>query len=329
MAWWVWYSEPGISVIQNENAIMRHKVIIQRARSPDSGFRAQIEDLLLGRLLANHSLKGKHVLLKPNLLKAGEPMAVTSPGMILAVSRALKVGGANVLLADSPAFGRAIQVIKGLGIRDELEDIGVEVRSLGHARKVDVGEGIAVGVSRTALDADLIVNLPRLKAHSQMGITCAVKNLYGTVVGFRKACYHVLHGGSRERFSGMILGLMDVLPKCVTILDAICAMHVTGPSGGEPIEMNFIAGSCSPVALDTAVYVMVGALPRDAPLWQVAMDRGVSGAWLEEIEFPELLPHDIPEGRMFRLPQALAPIRFSPTRFVKGRARSFFRHFKQ
>lgn len=39
-----------MSVIQKENAFMRHKVIIQRARSPDSGLRAQVEDLLLGRL---------------------------------------------------------------------------------------------------------------------------------------------------------------------------------------------------------------------------------------------------------------------------------------
>lgn len=304
---------------------MRHEVIIKRASRDCNRLSVEVEDLLLGRLLANVGLRGNDILIKPNLLKANDPSCVTSPEMILAVARALSQTGANVAVADSPAFGSAIQVIRGLGILDELQALGVEVMNLGDAHMLPLDEGVVVGVSRTALEASIIVNVPRLKAHTQMGVTGAVKNLFGTVVGFRKALYHLLYGGDRERFSRMLLNLIDKLPRCITILDAISVMHVTGPSGGEPLDMNFIAGANAPVPLDTAVYELLGARPQDVPLWRVARKMGISGARIEEIDFPCLTPSDIHEGSLFRLPQALEPLRFSPVRFIKGRTKSLLR----
>lgn len=266
------------------------------------------------------------ILVKPNLLKPRDLLCVTSGPVILSVCRALSRLGARVVVGDSPAFGSARRVIAGMGdLHEKLEAMGVEVRDLGRPVNVRLPMGIEVGVSRLALEADLIVNVPRLKAHCQMRITCSVKNLYGTVVGFRKAFYHLLHGGDIERFSNMILEIASLFERVVTILDCITPMHVTGPSGGIPMEMNLIGASDSPVALDTAIYEVVGAKPKDVPLWRAAQERGIEGARSEEIEYPFLRPEEIHEGRAFVMPTQLEPLRFSPIRFIKGRTRSLIR----
>ena len=114
----------------------------------------------------------------------------------------------------------------------------------------------------------------------------------------------------------------------ITVADCIVAMHETGPSGGRPIHMGFIAASDSPVALDTAIYSIIGATPVDVPLWKAAQDRALEGSRLEDIAFVALGPDEIAEGREFVLPTHLTPLRFSPIRFVKGRVKSLLKRIK-
>ena len=270
-------------------------------------------------------ISGANILIKPNLLKAGEPLCVTSPEMIVGVSRQVLDRGARVTVADSPAFGPAEKVLQFLGILDKLKRLGINVCSLKKPVRTRLPCGIKIGISKTALDADLIVNIPRLKTHCQLGITGAVKNTFGTVVGFRKALAHCLYGRDRRLFSSLILEISQLLPLTVSIVDAVTMMHVTGPSGGRPLFLGVVAAGRYPVAVDTCVYHILGVKPGNVPIWQRAREKGVAGSRVEEIRFLKRNPRDFSIRHGLIIPEALEPITFNPYRFLKGRTKSFLK----
>ena len=53
------------------------------------------------------------------------------------------------------------------------------------------------------------------------------------------------------------MDLLDLLPPSVSLLDAVVAMHVTGPVDGSPFPLQMLAASHSAVALDTALYTLL------------------------------------------------------------------------
>jgi len=267
-------------------------------------------------------ISGLKILVKPNLLKARDPQCVTSPLLIMAVVIYLKKRGAVVTVGDSPAFGATRQVLKGLGILEPLKDLGVPISSFSKPHKVKLPCGVTVSISKKALDTQLIINLPRLKAHSQLGVTGAVKNLYGTVPGFRKALYHVLYGKNPSLFARIIIEIGQALPKTINIMDACLCMHETGPTGGKLIWMGTLGASRSSHALDTAYYHIIGTTPQHVPIWQEARRLGEQGGFLSNLSFPWLSIKET-ETDTFILPQRLEPITFNPIRFIKGRVRSF------
>ncbi len=270
-------------------------------------------------------ITGLNILVKPNLLKVKESLCTTSAPIIIAAATVLKEKGASVTVADSPAFGRALQVLKSMGIYDILRSMDVEMADLSNPVKKLLPCGLKVSVSKMALDADLIVNLPRLKAHCQTGVTGAVKNLYGTVPGFRKALYHMTRGRNISLFSRMIIEIGMLLPKQITIMDCSTVMHETGPTGGKPLWLGIIASSVSAHATDTAMYNMINASPESIPIWKEARRMGISHAFCENIDYPLLSPKDVTKGRDFKLPERLDPITFNPIRFVMGRIKSVVR----
>ena len=60
-------------------------------------------------------------------------------------------------------------------------------------------------IARPYLEADRLINLAKLKTHEMMTMTCAVKNLFGAVVGTGKAGWHLKAGADREMFARMLL----------------------------------------------------------------------------------------------------------------------------
>ncbi|NPA94173.1 MAG: DUF362 domain-containing protein [Thermodesulfobacteria bacterium] len=275
--------------------------------------------------LLSRDIRGENVLVKPNLLKAKAPECVTSGLAIVAAVISLREVGARVTVGDSPAFGHARQVVGSLGIGPILKRLGVETISLDSPVKVSLPCGAKIAVSKHALDRDVIVNLPRLKAHCQTGMTGAVKNLYGTVPGFRKGLYHVKYGKELSLFSRMIIEIGQLLPETISVLDAINCMHETGPTVGKPIFLGVVASSTSTHALDTAMYHAIGAEPDMVPIWKEARKLGLKGTSINELTFPWLEPKDITEAKKFKIPRKLDPVAFNPVRFLLGRVKSVAR----
>ncbi len=265
--------------------------------------------------------RGSKVLVKPNLLTPKNPLATTNPWFTRAICKILLDRGAGVYVGDSPAFGSAKRVAERTGLKAALRGLPVDVTELREPVPVPLPCGIRVGVSRIALEADLILNVPKLKAHCQVLVTAATKNLFGTVVGFRKALLHWKHGGNQELFLSILLDLPGVLPPVVSMVDAIDIMHKDGPGKGEHGHLGFLGVSDNPVAMDTAVYSILGLNVEDVPLWKSAKDKGLAGSRFSDLSFPVLTPGDI-DATSFIPPQELRPLRFQILRFIKGRTRS-------
>ena len=266
---------------------------------------------------------GALVLVKPNLVAPRTmALACTAPQVVRAVCRHLLDYGVRVVVADSLAFGTGRIMARLCGLRDALADLPVTLANLDAPRAVRLSFGGHIGVARLALEADHIVNVPRLKCHDQMGLSAGVKNLFGCVCGFRKSLAHQRFGSHGNHFARMILDVAAALPPVTTLIDGVVAMERSGPTGGDPFPLGLLGAAANPVALDTALARMLGYTPESLPLWREARSMGLPGALPDELAFPLDTPESFPVATGFRRPPKLSPVAFAPGRFVKGRLKS-------
>jgi uncharacterized protein (DUF362 family) len=146
---------------------------------------------LLKLFLDNRSLYQKNILVKPNFVAPQNTKnSCTHPVVIKTVCEYLLEKGAHVIIGDSPGFGSAQKVAKKSGLLHSISNLPVNIITLKYPHYFDVPFGGKIGISSQALASDLIINVPKLKAHSQLALSGALKNLFGCVVGFRKALVH-------------------------------------------------------------------------------------------------------------------------------------------
>jgi uncharacterized protein (DUF362 family) len=266
----------------------------------------------------NINLRAARIVIKPNLISARRsPLACTEGRFILAAARLFMNHGARVIVGDSPAFGTTRAVLDKIGVLHALQKMAVPIADFTRVKPVILPSGLTTGLAAEALDCDLLVNLPRVKAHAQLRVTLAVKNYFGCVAGLRKPCWHMKYGGTTGAFEHHLVELLSVLPQSITFVDGITAMHRNGPISGEPFDLGIVACSANPVAADRALLEVIGLEPHASPLMLACIDAGITGIDLAELAFPILAPRDV-KAENFEVPAELSPIRFSPFRFLKS-----------
>lgn len=270
---------------------------------------------------------GKTVLLKPNLISSrASDLACSDARVVRAAAEWFLDNGATVQVGDSPSFGSAGQVLRKKGILAGLEGLDVAVVEFGNPVEKTLTHGVKVGVAAEVLGCDLLVNLPRVKAHSQMYVTLAVKNLFGVVCGMRKALCHMKNGLSHTRFGDLMLDLANLVPRHVAVVDGIEAMHKRGPIKGELLELGLLAAGRDPVALDTALLSALELDHRRCPIWRAADLRTFPGARPESIAWLREPPESF-HGSGFQAPSILNPVPFNPVRFlISSLRRAAVRH---
>lgn len=258
---------------------------------------------------------GCRVLVKPNLLRA-DALTCTHPQVVRALCCWLLDHHAQVLVADSPGFGTAAQVARSIGLTEALHSLGLQVCSLEQPLPVPLPHSKGCwGVSATALHSDVIISVPKVKAHCQVRLTLSVKNVFGCVCGWRKAVAHTVQGTSAQQFTAALVDLWAALPPVMAVADGIVCMHKSGPSGGAPYPLHCIAASSSAVALDTALYHMLGLDSAAVPLWDELCRRHTAGACIEDLTFPLARPYDF-VADTFELPTQLMDVSFRPHRLL-------------
>lgn len=268
---------------------------------------------------------GDRVLVKPNLLAATPPdfLPCTHPRVIRAACQYLLDRGTKVQVGDSPSLGTAAHVASKIGLIEALADLEVPLVELENPKVVSLSfRGGRAGLSRRAMDNDLILNLPKLKVHRMVRLTGAVKNFFGCVTGIRKALMHVLYGSRGNRFESMLLDLQKFLPPSLSLMDAVTAMHVSGPVHGQPYHMGLLAASPSAVGLDTAVFTILGLSAAEVTTWQEALRRRLPGATVTDLWYPLELPQAFATNG-FQIPRELHPVGFHPVRLMRNSLKLF------
>jgi len=251
--------------------------------------------------------QGNRVLLKPNLLsaKARDRRITTDPAVVRAVAKMVLEAGGRPQIGDSPAIDSFRRVAMKTGMAEVARELGIELVELSDPVTISLPPGSRfrkLEIASQALGADVVINLPKLKTHSQMLMTLGVKNLFGTIVAQRKAEWHHMAGVDRDTFASLLLEIYRSVGPALTVLDGVWGMEGHGPSNGTPCPVNMIAASRDAVALDVAVCHLLGVPLRTFPVYRVAKARGIGQTDLDQIIFKGDLPDSL-RVRNFQVPE--------------------------
>ncbi|NEP44382.1 MAG: DUF362 domain-containing protein [Okeania sp. SIO2H7] len=270
--------------------------------------------------------KGDRVLLKPNLLTGSRPRkeCVTRPEVVYCIAKMVTEAGGKPFLGDSPAFGSAMGVAKANGYLPLLEELNLPVREF-HGKRYETGgeefnKFNHLRLSKEAMEADVIINLPKVKSHVQLTMTLGVKNLFGCVPGKMKAWWHMEAGKDVNRFAQMLVETARTVNPDLTVIDGIIGHEGNGPSGGEPRELGILGASQDVFALDRSILDIIGVNPARVPTVAVAQQMGLCPD-VGELDFPLLRPEEL-LVEDWKLPETLVPIDFGMPRVIK----STFKH---
>jgi uncharacterized protein (DUF362 family) len=267
--------------------------------------------------------RGDRVLLKPNLLTGARPTkeCVTRPEVVSCVAQMVQELGGFPFLGDGPAFGSARGVAKANGYLPMAEALNLPIVEFKGKRYETVSEEFNhLLLSKEAIEADVVINLPKVKSHMQLTLTMGVKNLFGCVPGKMKAWWHMEAGKDSDRFGAMLVETARAIDPDLTILDGIIGHEGNGPSGGEPRDLGVLAASRHVFALDRALVEILKVDPTIVPTLRASQRLGLCPE-LEAIEFPLLRPEAL-QISDWRLPDTLMPIDFGAPRVLK----STFKH---
>ena len=234
---------------------------------------------------------GMKIAVKVNLVSAMRPeeAATAHPVLLTELVKLLHSHGASVVLGDSPGglytAAHLNHVYDVTGLR-ACEAAGAQFnQNFAQAQ----GENPAARQVRhfqyTAWldDADAIIDFCKLKTHGQMGMTCAVKNFFGTIPGTMKPEYHYKYP-KIEDFADMIVDLCEYFKPRLCLCDAVVGMEGNGPTQGTPRAIGAVLAAGSAHALDLAAARILGFEPREVPTLAAAIDRGLCPASADALD---------------------------------------------
>ncbi len=224
---------------------------------------------------------GMRVLLKPNLLSATdlEQAVTTHPAVVEAVVEQVQAAGGTALIGDSPAGPVAEQppVWRVGGMAGVAERTGAKLVAFDGVTWKRLN-GNDYHVARPVLEADLVINLPKLKTHTFALYTGAVKNLFGIIPGTRKRELHC-RAPSLPEFSEVLVDMLDLVQPGLTLMDGVVGQEGHGPGpGGTPRRYDCLAASTDGVALDAVITQAMGFRPGEVLHLNQAERRGLGVA---------------------------------------------------
>jgi uncharacterized protein (DUF362 family)/Pyruvate/2-oxoacid:ferredoxin oxidoreductase delta subunit len=235
---------------------------------------------------------GMRVLLKPNLLNDAGPDrgTTTHPAVVRAVAEQVQAAGGTVLVGDSP--GGPIEanprIWRASGMVGVTEQLGVQLVPFDQVvwKRLDGANrepAVDYFVAPPVLEADLVIDLPKLKTHVLTFYTGAVKNLYGVIPGTRKREPHLCAPGVVD-FSSVLVDVLELVRPGLAILDGVLGLEGNGPGiKGTPRYFGCLVASVDPVAVDAVIARSLGYWPGEIMHLELASARGLGVSDLDAI----------------------------------------------
>lgn len=229
---------------------------------------------------------GQTVVLKPNLVSKINPdkVATTHPSIVEAVAKEVVKLGARCIIADSPGgpYTKAYlnSVYKGTKMSEAATNSGAKLNNDFTHSVVDFGKGAVIGkkveIINVLENADVIINLCKMKTHAFTGYTGAVKNMFGAIPGLVKVQMHARFK-TLDPFCNFNIDTIEYFGTKLNlhICDAVIGMEGAGPTAGKPKPVRKIMASSDSYALDTVMVKLMNANPNDMVTLRLAKERGL------------------------------------------------------
>jgi uncharacterized protein (DUF362 family) len=213
------------------------------------------------------------IIIKPNLVvpKSWESGATTNPKIAQAVIEYFQSKGYHHLtIAEGSWLGADTQrAFEACGYTALSKTYGVPLLDTKHDDFVMKSyKGYDFEISKTALEADLIINLPVIKGHCQTDITCALKNLKGVISDREKRRFHT------QGLHTPIAYLNAVVENVFTIADGIFG-DLDFEEGGNPVKMDTMIASFDRVLLDSYAATLLSYSVSSIDYIRIANQQGV------------------------------------------------------
>ena len=244
------------------------RVAILEARRYDQSLR---DTVVRGIKLCGLDVKGKRILLKPNLVEF-DPKGVinTNPAVIeAAIDSFRSLGAAQVIVAEGPGHRRDNEyLLSASGLYDVIKEHRVRYVDLNSddVRATPLRSSFTdlkqLYLPETLYNADLLVSMPKLKTHHWAGVTLSLKNMFGVVPG---AVYgwpkNILHW---QGINNSILDINSSLPlPQFAIVDGIVGMEGNGPLQGQAKNSGVLIFGDDLVAVDATGARLMGNLNQE------------------------------------------------------------------
>lgn len=229
--------------------------------------------------------KDKTVVIKANLVSAIHPdkCATTHPSIVEAVAKAVIGKGAKCIVADSSGgpFNSVYMnsVYKATQMNVACANSGAELNQDFGYDMVENENAVMhkkLPIINVVAKADLVINIAKLKTHTFMGYSGAVKNLFGVIPGLMKV---EMHGNFKDQysFSSYIVDINETIKDklCLNIIDGVIGMEGEGPTGGTPKRMNCLLASENAYELDVVMQKIMGIDYNAMPLVKVEKERNL------------------------------------------------------
>jgi len=233
---------------------------------------------------------GMKIAIKVNLVTAMKPdtAGTTHPSLVCALTKLLVRHGAKVIVGDSPGG-----IYSSVYLNRVYSVTGMrEAESFGAALNDNFGQSSVSFPDAKVLknftctswlqDVDAIIDFCKLKSHGMMGMSGAVKNMFGAIPGTMKPEYHYKYPNYSD-FADMLIDLNEYFKPRLAIADAVWGMEGNGPTAGKPRHIGALLASFSTYKLDTVCAALIGLDKDKVPTLEAAVRRGLAPADLNEL----------------------------------------------
>lgn len=258
----------------------RAAVFVAKNQRYDGSLVATIREGLEATGLEPKNLRGKRVLLKPNMVEPTRacPHMTTHPAMILAAAEVFRAWDAEVTVGEGPGHVRDTDfALAESGVAEALDSEKLPFADLNYEEVgFEKNKGRACPLQgfffpRPVVEADLVVSMPKMKTHHWVGVTASMKNMYGIIPGIKygwpKNVLH--HNGIPET----VFDINATVSKTIAIVDGIDCMEGDGPIMGSLKRMGLVIVGTTPSAVDATVCRLMQVDPRQIKYLELAAGR--------------------------------------------------------
>jgi len=236
--------------------------------------------------LADIVKSGDTVIIKPNIVVAQPPETAsdTDPRVCKVIADMVKELGAKPIIGEASSIGVVTEEAIQKAGYGKLREAGYQVVDFTKAETVKVpiprGKKMKeVVLPKMVLDADVLIDVPKMKTHDQTEVTLSLKNMKGILQDKGKRSLHHTYG----IFDG-VADICTVVKPALSVVDGIIAMEGLGPMAGDVVEMGLIIAGKDIVAVDAVTAKIMGFEASEHGCIAAAEAQGIGVGDLDKIE---------------------------------------------